>query len=538
MLQNSAYGTPLLDGKPVLPEINSHHQTVDKLDIVAEPQQLTICNNNNANIANRNSTSIVAPPRYAVETPAPTVGRDGWYGRLLDHTNYTRHTPEPAAHDVQPLKTEDNTSQRNDEITPNAADGEELLFGTCQQHMVPHAQTPAEEVTQPQDNIAAAVACSPKKKVGQRRPMNAFLLFCKRHRSVLKEHYPEENRAITKKLGKWWKNATAEQKKPYQLLAEKNKTKFLDVNPGFRWCKSSTMASCDKNVDGEPVLSEGKTEPMETEPEATISPAHLEAAQALVSLRGSVEDRRPLTTFKLADDSDMGSLNKLCVETRQCGDRADAGQPWKPRYNRVAESDQCSTGVGNVPDQVTDGTESTTRAARSCKAKWYYDFMSHMYPSMQTKRATSAKKTQKAHTDRTSRDRESNTGCLVEPTDVEALIGNLDRELEKELMSIPALSIDLFRAIQNNEKRRKKCQKSGSKASLKICNLPSPPVAAICTTINTNDNTMSTPENRISVVPSTVQPVPPPSTKPVGCRKRKPPRESITRYVLPTTDQR
>ncbi|XP_035917792.1 uncharacterized protein LOC118515203 [Anopheles stephensi] len=533
MLQNSAFGTPMLDGKPVLPEIYSHHQTVDKLDIVAEPQQLTIYNNNNADIAYRNSSSILAPPRYAVERSTPTVEHDGWYGRLLDHTNYTRHTPEPAAHDVQPLKTEDNTSQRNDEITPNAADGEEVLIGTCQQHMVPHAQTPAEEVTQPQDNIAAAVACRPKKKAGQRRPMNAFILFCKRHRSVLKEHYPEESRETTKKLGKWWKNATAKQKKPYQLLAEKNKTKFLDVNPGFRWCKSSTMASCDKNVDDEPVLSKVKTEPMETEPEATLSPDLLEAAQALLSLRGSVEDRRPLTTFKLADDSDMESLNKLCVETRQCGDRADAGQPWKPRYNRVSESDQCSTGVGNVPDQVNDGTESTTRAARSCKAKRYYDFMSHMYPSVQAKRATSSKKTQKAHNDRTSRNRESNTGCLVEPTDVEALNKNLERELDKELMNIPALSIDLFRAIQNNEQNTTEpCHlASGSKATTKIFMRPSSPEA-------TTDYTRSTPENRISVVPSTVQPVPPPATNPVGCRKRKQPREKIIRYVLPRTDQR
>ncbi|XP_035917777.1 putative transcription factor capicua [Anopheles stephensi] len=187
MLQNSAFGTPMLDGKPVLPEIYSHHQTVNKLDIVAEPQQLTIYNNNNADIANRNSSSILAPPRYAVERSTPTVERDGL---------------ETAAHDVQPLKTENNTSQRNDEITPNAADGEEVLIGTCQQHMVPHAQTPAEEVTQPQDNIAAAVACRPKKKAGLRRPMNVFILFCKRHRSVLKEHYQEKNRATTKKLGR------------------------------------------------------------------------------------------------------------------------------------------------------------------------------------------------------------------------------------------------------------------------------------------------------------------------------------------------
>ena len=36
-----------------------------------------------------------------------------------------------------------------------------------------------------------------------RRPMNAFLLFCKRHRAIVKEKHPHlENRLISKILGK------------------------------------------------------------------------------------------------------------------------------------------------------------------------------------------------------------------------------------------------------------------------------------------------------------------------------------------------
>ena len=35
-----------------------------------------------------------------------------------------------------------------------------------------------------------------------RRPMNAFLLFCKRHRAIVKEKHPHlENRLISKILG-------------------------------------------------------------------------------------------------------------------------------------------------------------------------------------------------------------------------------------------------------------------------------------------------------------------------------------------------
>ncbi|KFM62559.1 HMG box transcription factor BBX, partial [Stegodyphus mimosarum] len=42
---------------------------------------------------------------------------------------------------------------------------------------------------------------------GVRRPMNAFFIFCKRHRDIVREKYPHlENRSITKILGEWWAN--------------------------------------------------------------------------------------------------------------------------------------------------------------------------------------------------------------------------------------------------------------------------------------------------------------------------------------------
>ncbi|KAK8778589.1 hypothetical protein V5799_020070 [Amblyomma americanum] len=56
---------------------------------------------------------------------------------------------------------------------------------------------------------------------GVRRPMNAFFLFCKRHRSVVRERYPHlENRAITKILGEWWASLEAPAKHTYTELAK------------------------------------------------------------------------------------------------------------------------------------------------------------------------------------------------------------------------------------------------------------------------------------------------------------------------------
>lgn len=54
-----------------------------------------------------------------------------------------------------------------------------------------------------------------------RRPMNAFLIFCKRHRTVVKDKYPHlENRAVTKILGEWWAALEEDEKSCYTELAK------------------------------------------------------------------------------------------------------------------------------------------------------------------------------------------------------------------------------------------------------------------------------------------------------------------------------
>lgn len=54
-----------------------------------------------------------------------------------------------------------------------------------------------------------------------RRPMNAFLIFCKRHRSIVRDRHPNlENRSITKILGDWWANLDKEEKNCYTELAK------------------------------------------------------------------------------------------------------------------------------------------------------------------------------------------------------------------------------------------------------------------------------------------------------------------------------
>ncbi|KAE8745798.1 hypothetical protein FOCC_FOCC007514 [Frankliniella occidentalis] len=71
-----------------------------------------------------------------------------------------------------------------------------------------------------------------------RRPMNAFLIFCKRHRPIVRERYPHlENRAVTKILGEWWANLERDEKASYTELAAQYKDAFLKAHPDFKWYK-------------------------------------------------------------------------------------------------------------------------------------------------------------------------------------------------------------------------------------------------------------------------------------------------------------
>lgn len=54
-----------------------------------------------------------------------------------------------------------------------------------------------------------------------RRPPNAFLIFCKKHRPIVRERYPNlENRGVTKILGEWWALLHSGEKSPYNDLAK------------------------------------------------------------------------------------------------------------------------------------------------------------------------------------------------------------------------------------------------------------------------------------------------------------------------------
>jgi len=61
-----------------------------------------------------------------------------------------------------------------------------------------------------------------------RRPMNAFLIFCKRHRSIVREKNPDlDNRSVTRILGDLWAKLKDDEKAMYTDLAKQVGIFFL-----------------------------------------------------------------------------------------------------------------------------------------------------------------------------------------------------------------------------------------------------------------------------------------------------------------------
>ncbi|KAK3107505.1 hypothetical protein FSP39_016100 [Pinctada imbricata] len=92
---------------------------------------------------------------------------------------------------------------------------------------------------------------SPKKNKDKdhiRRPMNAFMIFSKRHRHLVHQRHPnQDNRTVSKILGEWWYALGPKEKQKYNDLANQVKEAHFKAHPEWKWCsrerkKSGTIA--------------------------------------------------------------------------------------------------------------------------------------------------------------------------------------------------------------------------------------------------------------------------------------------------------
>merc|ERR1719273_2265930 len=88
------------------------------------------------------------------------------------------------------------------------------------------------------ERTATSSSATGQGSTGNRRPMNAFLLFCKRHRTIVKEKHPHlENRLISKILGEWWTSLDPAEKSKFNNLATEYKEHLMREQPNFSYNK-------------------------------------------------------------------------------------------------------------------------------------------------------------------------------------------------------------------------------------------------------------------------------------------------------------
>ncbi|XP_005386408.1 PREDICTED: HMG box transcription factor BBX isoform X2 [Chinchilla lanigera] len=133
-----------------------------------------------------------------------------------------------------------------------------------------------------------------------RRPMNAFLLFCKRHRSLVRQEHPRlDNRGATKILADWWAVLDPKEKQKYTDMAKEYKDAFMKANPGYKWCPTTNK----------PVKSPTPT--VNSRKKLWAFPS--DSSRDLPSPKKAKTEEMPQLNFGMADPTQMGGLSMLLL---------------------------------------------------------------------------------------------------------------------------------------------------------------------------------------------------------------------------------
>ncbi|KAK9958025.1 hypothetical protein ABG768_012207 [Culter alburnus] len=164
---------------------------------------------------------------------------------LVDHP-----APERGSPSCPPPSAEDPPVEREGGDSETESDADDLFFPGVAQDPAP-STSPAKRRTQ---SLSALPKDGDKKREKDhiRRPMNAFMIFSKRHRALVHQRHPnQDNRTVSKILGEWWYALGPKEKQKYHDLAFQVKEAHFRAHPDWKWC----------NKDRRKSLSEGRGTP-------------------------------------------------------------------------------------------------------------------------------------------------------------------------------------------------------------------------------------------------------------------------------------
>ncbi|XP_072376508.1 uncharacterized protein bbx [Diabrotica undecimpunctata] len=191
------------------------------------------------------------------------------------------------------IKTDSTINIDNKKMTWDVDKPSEALVQFEELEEPKQEEIPVVKTEEPLDNTKDEKEESPSHHA--RRPPNAFLIFCKKHRPIVREKFVHlENRGVTKILGEWWALLSAAEKLPYNDLAKEYKDAFLSANPDFRWYKLPA-----------PPLRTLNTRPI------TATKPHLPISSPSNNTSTLTSPIPEFTPGKLADESQLGGLTSL-----------------------------------------------------------------------------------------------------------------------------------------------------------------------------------------------------------------------------------
>ncbi|XP_030242158.1 putative mediator of RNA polymerase II transcription subunit 26 isoform X2 [Drosophila navojoa] len=408
-----------------------------------------------------------------------------------------------------------------------------------------------------------------------RRPMNAFLIFCKRHRAIVKERYKSlENRAITKILGDWWAALDEHEKQCFTDLAQQNKDAFFNANPNFKWYKLPapplrTLATRPSNAaSGHP----NEEQQQQQQQQQQQPPLHWQPTEVAHMLRRDL--------FKFADETQMGELSALLSSnTSNVQDKdyelqqalsettqfMSAHMPGNNNNNNKRSADSTSNS-SEEEDRSAGIPSKKLKSSRSCKGKIYQELFNSGQLAAIAKKSkcrlnSGGSNNSNSNSNSNSiTDGNSNTPPISPTTAATAATVTADGQLlqldgtmrgtsnrhancdaqefdlEEKIKELPALSLDAYLQRKRSTKKKKKFSSSKKQRNSNSSSNHSNSTPPAATTAGTATGATAT-AAAATVGMAAATTAAAAAAAAVGSQKRKARKESITRRDVSAIEQ-
>ncbi|XP_076008721.1 protein capicua homolog isoform X2 [Genypterus blacodes] len=211
-----------------------------------------------------------------------------------------------------------------------------------------------------------------------RRPMNAFMIFSKRHRALVHQRHPnQDNRTVSKILGEWWYALGPKEKQKYHDLAFQVKEAHFKAHPDWKWCNKDRKKSSSegRGVPGGKDIRERSmsetTEPHSVELKG-VGPGLVGVSERSAGEGHAGQLTRPRAFSQSAmhslERSDRGNTQALAELAQMCG---DGGSQFSSRAPPLSQSQR------GVSEDMTSDEERMV----ICEEEGDDDVIEDPYPS-------------------------------------------------------------------------------------------------------------------------------------------------------------